>query len=166
MGKATNPARERRKRANDNLKAKGQVERVNGVDINHGGSPVTRWRAKGMLNAPQEAAIAYCHRIWSLVGVEQRTTAAYSERVPAAINTGESGRLLLARMEAGDDLARIKDYVPRPYWEVFENCVRFDEPAGVAGGSLGFGSRASKERAHTIVCFVADMITMKERLSY
>lgn len=165
MGKATMPAKARKRQgANDALKAKGGVQRVNGLDINHGGSPVTRWRSLGMLTDVHEAAIAYCWRIWQLVGTEQRTTASYGERVASSAEAGESGGLILRRMEAAGDLERIKGYIPPAQWAVFENCVRFDEPAGAAGSRLGFGSNSAKARAHQVVCNVAETISFRERL--
>ena len=71
-------------------------------------------------------------------------------------------RRTLNLIEAREDLYRIMNYTPRPYWDVFENVCRHDEPAGIAGSRLGFGSRSAQDRAHTIVCFVADVIAMRE----
>jgi hypothetical protein len=163
MGKATSPAAYRQK-ANKELAVHGLVERVNGVDVNHGGSPVTRWRANKMLEPAHEAAIAYCTRIWDLIGISQSTTARYDEPSAKAHDAGDSGKRILSKMDADSDLARIKSYIPEPYWRVFENCVRFDEPTGVLGSRFTSPSKTEKTRAHTIVCFVGDIIAQRERL--
>ena len=164
MGKATNPASARQK-ASEALAAKGDVERVNGIDINHGGSLVTRWRANKMLEPSHEAAIAYCLRIWDLVGISQSTTARYDEPTAKGGDNGDSGKRILAKMDADTDLARIRAYIPEKHWRVFENCIRFDQPTGVLGSSMGGGTRTDKTRAHTIVCVVGDVIADRERLA-
>ena len=163
MGKATNP-RTKRQAAND--QQQDGIERINGVDHNRQASPLVYWRSKKMISSSQDAAIEYALRIWELVGLKPKTTASYGERTTGSCDGGESGRLILKRMRADDDLKRIKGYVPSQYWSIFENCIRHDEPAGIAGSRLGFGSRTSKERAHTIVCMVADTIAMNERLGF
>lgn len=131
---------------------------------NVGGTPLARWRVAGMLSPSQDAAIMHCLRLWRLTGQEARVTASYGERMSG----GESVNELRAvtEIEARDDLKRITGYIPRGYWSTFENCVRFDEPAGVVGSRLGYGDRSAKARAHQVVCFVADIISMRERLSY
>lgn len=176
MGKATNPSSVRKQRlgATKEARENGTVVRINGIDFNHGASPLTRWKASGELTDGHLAAIGYCQRIWALIGLEQRTTASYDERAAAATSEGESGAMILRRCEARDDLARIAGgivrgeyqhgYIPKPYWEMFENCIRFDEPAGTAGSRLG--RSAPSVRALTVVQFVADMIVVKEHLQY
>lgn len=129
--------------------------------INRGGTPVMRWIEDGKLSDSQQRAIAHCIFLWQRCGLEQRVTANYGERIPG----GGNNELRAANeIEARDDLHRIKGYIPRAYFEVFENVVRFDEPAGVAGSKLGFGNRSACDRAHQVVCFVADIICMNERL--
>lgn len=164
-----------RARATDEAKQHGEVERINGIDHNHGASPLTRWKSCNELTEGQLAAIAWCQKRWALIGLEQRTTASYDERTSRSSDDGESGGMILRRIEARDDLARIcggisatgdyaPGYIPRGYWSIFENCIRFDEPAGQAGSRLG--RSAPSVRALTVVKFVADIIAMKERLVY
>lgn len=131
------------------------------VHINRGGTPVMRWIEDGKLTENQQRAIAHCLYLWRMAGVTQRTTANYGDRIPGY---GDSEVRVSNEVEARDDLHRIRDYIPITYWSVFENVVRFDEPAGVAGSRLGFGTRSACDRAHTTVCFVADIIFEKERL--
>lgn len=170
MGKATAPTRYR---VTKEAAQHSEVERHNGIDRVTGHAPVDRWRRDGVLSPSQEAAIAYCERIWALVGTEQRTVASYDERLDRSAD-GESGRMLLRRMDAADDLRRIAGgicgngqwrpgYIPSAYWKVFENCVRFGEPAGVLGSSLG--RLHPHVRAQVTVQFVADLIAMNEGLT-
>lgn len=123
--------------------------------------PVERWKRDGRLSDTQLAAIAFTRRLWAILGAQQKVTASYGERIPASAS---NEHLALRQIEAREDLHRISGYVPHAYWCVFENVCRFDEPAGVAGSRLGYGSRSARDRAHTVVCFVADIIAMKENL--
>lgn len=127
-------------------------------------SPLAMWKAQNMLTATQEAAIAYCIRLWEFLPPMPATTAQYGERIPSSDSGHESEAAVNAWLDAIDDLRRVEGYIPRSYWQVFENCIRFDEPAGVAGSSLGYTGRSGKAKAHVIVCFVADIIAMKEGL--
>jgi hypothetical protein len=148
-----------------------------GSRINVGGTPLARWKANRMLDINHEAAIAYCMRIWDILAKEPRTTSNYGESIGGAGNDFESGRMIMARMEAQEDLERIcgkrnefgvivnHGYIPIRYWSIFENCIRFDEPTGVSGSKFGSPTQTDKTRAHTVVCFVADMIVIKERLA-
>ena len=133
------------------------------VKLNHGGSPVMRWHRAKRLTDSQLLAINHCVRLWAIAGLNPRVTGHYGERIPAG--DYESERRVNSYIEAKADLRRIERYIPPAYFSVFENVCRFDEPAGVAGSRLGFGERSGQDRAHTIVCFVADIIAMKENLA-
>lgn len=161
---------------NEEARQTGGTERLyDGVMQNHGASPLSRWVAAKQLSEGHKAAIAWCMKRWDLVGHHQSTTASYGERTDKGNSDGESGRMILNKMEARDDLARVCGgigmdgefhigYIPRPYWNVFENCIRFDQPAGTMGSSLGHS--VPSIRALTTVQFVADVIVMNERLQY
>lgn len=123
--------------------------------------PVERWYRAKRLSDTQMTAIALLRRLWAIAGLSQCVTANYGERMPGG---GNIEHRAVCEIEARKDLHRIQDYVPPAYWTVWEAVVRHGEPAGVAGSRLGFGDRSSDTRAHTIVCFVADVIAMKERL--
>lgn len=122
--------------------------------------PVSRWKAAGRLTDGQSVAIDHVRRLWELSGLRQAVTANYG--VPGG--QGSSELRAATEIDARHDLHRMQEYIPLAYWSVFENVCRWGEPAGVAGSSLGFGSRSGNDRAHTIVCFVADIVAMKERL--
>lgn len=177
MGKATNPgaARQKRQTATKEQRQRGIIESVNGVDYNHGASPLTRWMVSGDIEDFEMAAISWCQRLWALVGLEQRTTASYDERTAVGTTDGESGAMMLKRADARDDLKRVSGglgpdgeyhagYIPKGYWEIFENCIRFDEPAGVMGSRLG--RSAPSVRALMTVKLVAAFIAQQERLHY
>jgi|JI10StandDraft_1071094.scaffolds.fasta_scaffold188956_4 hypothetical protein len=144
-------------------RAKGGYEGDKRI-VNTGGTPVARWAKSGKLSQTQCIAIEMCIRLWAITGTEQRTTANYGEIYSGSAAESENGveRYLDAKM----DLSRLHGYFRglEAWWQVFENVCRFDEPAGVAGSRLGFGSRSAEDRAHTTVCFVADIIATNERL--
>lgn len=124
--------------------------------------PVERWLRDGRLSDTQEVAINAIRRLWRLAGLSQRVTANYSERV----GHGHVETQALTEIEAREDLHRIKGYFGghlRTYFDVFENVCRWGMPAGVAGEALGYGTRSAQDRAHMIVCLVADFIAAKER---
>ena len=140
-------------------RAKGTYEGDGRRIVNRGGTPVARWLRDGKLTETQHLAIAHCWRLWELVGLNPRTTASYGERMAGQAN---EERRAVTLIEAREDLYRIQGYIPKAYWDCFENVCRFDEPAGIAGSKMGFGGRSGIERAHTVVCFVADLIAMRE----
>lgn len=127
-------------------------------------SPLAMWRAQGMLTPTQDDAINLCIRLWEFLPPMPATTAQYGERIPSNDSGQESEAAVNAWLDAIADLRRIEGYTPRSYWQVFENCLRFDMPAGVAGSDLGFTGRSGRTKAHLTVCFVADIIAMKEGL--
>lgn len=123
--------------------------------------PIERWKASERLSQGQLAAIELCRHLWNLTGLQQRVTASYGERQPPSHNIE---RRALSIIEATEDLYRIQDYVPSAYWQLFQNVARFGEPAEIAGERLNFGKRSAADRAHQVVCFVADIISSKEGL--
>lgn len=146
----------------DEQRAKGTYDGERRI-VNRGGTPVMRWIAAGKLSETQGLAIQTCLRLWAICGLEQRTTASYGENITATDHESEHKVNML--IEAREDLYRIMGYFKglEGWWQVFENVCRFNEPAGVAGSRLG-STRGAEDRAHTTVCFVADIIATKERL--
>lgn len=129
--------------------------------LNRGGTPLARWRSAGLITDHQNAAIDHCIRLWQLSDTSGRLVANLDRTVFGCPGDGN-----MAEIEARADLARIKGYIPRKYYDVFENCIRFDEPAGVAGSKLAEDDVTRRTMARTIVGFVADIIFERERLSY
>lgn len=140
-------------------RAKGTYQGERRIVNNH--DPVQRWIASGKLTDTQQRAIGYVRRLWDIAGLDRPVTAQYGHTASGA---GCAELRAGIEIDAREDLHRCQAYVPQPYWAVFEMVCRWDEPAGVAGSSLGQSTRAAQTRAHTIVCFVADMISMRERL--
>jgi len=139
----------------------GDYTSHNGRVTNRGGNAVHRWKAAGLLSDGQQAAILHCERLWGLTDTSGRLVANLDRTVFGCPGDGN-----LAEIEARDDLKRIKGYFPETYWNVFENVCRFDEPAGTAGSRLANNARSAIDAARLCVCMVADMIVMRERLSY
>jgi hypothetical protein len=128
---------------------------------NNGCTTIKRWETANLMSASQLAAIAHCIRLWDAAETS-RGMVVDLDRVRAGESAGDG----LRQQEALDDLARIKGYIPHPYFAVFENVVRFDEPAGYIGSRLAEASQREVARARTIVQFAADLIAQHERLSY
>lgn len=132
--------------------------------VNRGGSALDRWYRDNKLSVTQGAAIHLCLRLWRLAGRNDRVTALYGERTAGSCDAEHNAT---AKIEAREDLHRIQDYFPGPlqtYWSVFENICRHDMRADLAGAVLSKSQRTADARAHTVVCFVADIIADKERL--
>ena len=123
--------------------------------------PVTRWENAGKLTPTHVAVIDTVRRLWHITGLHQSVTANYGERIGG---TGHAESRALNEIQAREDLVRMEGYIPRPYWQVFENCVRHGWAAGVAGSELGYGDRSAQDRAHMVVVFVCDIIGIKERI--
>ena len=128
---------------------------------NRGGTSVDRWEAKGLLSETQLAAIAHMQRLWQIVDAGPRLAMNWEQSI-----FGCSGDGNLAEIQAREDLQRIRSGFPSAYWDVFENVVRFDEPAGIAGSRLASVSRSAAEGARLVVCLIADTIYLRERLTY
>lgn len=125
--------------------------------VNRGGTPVARWKSAGLLSASQIAAIDHCEVLWAQLG--GKSLVMNFDRIGGGQGNG------WAEQEALDDLKRIRGYVPPKYWSTFENVVRFDEAAGAAGSSLTAVRSDQVTAARIVVQFVADIISMKERLT-
>lgn len=140
------------------------LNRTARVSLNRGGTTLARWERDNRLSETQLTAIAHCIRLWDRAAHMPSLTAAYGERMPGGGDTEASA---LGTLQARDSLWRIIDHFPGPlltYFGVFENVCRHDMPAGVAGSDLCASTRSADVRAHQVVCFVADIIHMKERL--
>lgn len=125
-------------------------------------SPVARWKKAERLSDSQIAAIDLCEALWAKCGLRQKLTASYGERMPMGC---DNEWIAVHEIDARRRLARIEGYVPAHMWEVWENVVRWDEPAGMAGASLGFeGSKSSQAAVLMLVMCVADLIAKEERL--
>lgn len=142
--------------------AHGDYQRNMRHVVNRGGTALERWKRDGKLSESQQAAIIHCQRLWDKIGKPSRGLVADFNRV-----SGEGGKASgLTDLEAMLEMARIESNIPSKYWACFESVCRFDEPSGLAGSRLAEPDRTAEAVARLTVCFVADIITMRERLSY
>ncbi|MEO1908786.1 MAG: hypothetical protein ABGX08_17365 [Citromicrobium sp.] len=118
---------------------------------------VEKWIREGAtgFDIPAQRAIADCIVLWARMG-SPNVTANYGERVAASPHS--DGHV---QQDAADEIAFRKTLVPRPYWDVFENVLRHNEPAGVAGSSFANNKPQQIASARTIVGMVANIIAMR-----
>lgn len=130
---------------------------------NTGHDPVTRWTIAGKIDPRQRAAIDTVRRLWDIVGIKQKVTACYDQRL---FETGSVEMHMNVVLDAMRDLERIEGYFVglRQWWQVFENVCRFGEPAGSTGIALGYAPKTAQARALTTVQFIADIIADRERI--
>jgi len=125
------------------------------VMLNRGGTAVDRWIAgdrAGLFQEPQQQAIRYCRNLWHRADGGLSAVDLTADRVDAPLGWSQHEALV--------ELSRLKERVPRPYWDVYENVCRFDEEAGVAGSKLASNSRSAVDAAKTTVAFAASLIAM------
>ena len=122
-------------------------------------SPVERWKKAGMMSDPQMSAIELVRGLWAKTEQPQKLCASYGQRIAGNTECASN-----AEIDARRRLHAIIDYIPGAYWSVFEHVCRFDEAAEKAGLRLRYSPRVAAAKAHVVVCFVADVIAMNERL--
>lgn len=128
---------------------------------NRGGTAIDRWKRDGNLSDSQQAGILHCQSLWAKLRMP-RVVVDFEREVAGGDSEGWTHR----QLEALGDLHRISSEFPHDYWNVFENVCRHDLPAGVAGSRLANTKRSAETAARLIVAFIADLISMRERLSY
>ena len=124
------------------------------------GDILEKWLGEGAPLFPIEAQrfIGDCITLWGKVGAP-RITAHYGER----ISTGAYGDSI-TQLDALDQLHRFKSLLgpyQRHYWTVFENVVRHNEPAGVAGSHFANNPAQRIQSAKLIVSTVATDLAAK-----
>ncbi|WP_165799483.1 hypothetical protein [Sphingomonas oleivorans] len=129
------------------------------VLLNRGGTAVERWISSdhnGMFGEPQQRAIRYTQNLWIRAEGGLRAIDLTADIVDAPLGWSQQEALV--------DLKDLMARVPRPYWEVYENVCRFDEPAGTAGSKLANNDRSALAAAKTCVAFTASLIAQWRRL--
>lgn len=133
---------------------------------NRGGSTVERWEASGALDARQMDAIRLYRWAWTLAfGGEQRTTMNWGNMSGVSVRGLQLQDFVASAIEAKETIADMDRHIfakmPRHYFDLWQNVVIFDEPAGAAGGRLGFAGRDSAATAAlTSVRMICDLIGM------
>lgn len=107
---------------------------------------------------PARAAINWCQARWECRGVIGKQSANYSPTV------GTGGGCVERDIEMRDELDEMKAMFPPAYWQVFENCCRWGQPAGVAGSDHANNSPQAISAARAIVGLIANMIAQELRL--
>lgn len=120
-------------------------------------SIVERWVKEGGpgFEPPAQRVIADCVRLWLCIG-SPRLVANYGERIPSSTH-GEGW----SQQEALDTLHHYKSLLNpymRHYWTVFENVIRHNEPAGVAGSQFATNDAQRIQSAKVITGMVATHI--------
>src|SRR5512139_1949939 len=119
-------------------------------------SVVDRWFAEAKLNGnvafqePQKRALEHVRGLWGLIG-ERRLVANYTG-VGGGSGDGEAASL--ARLQ----LDKYQKCLPQPYWQAFENVVRFDMPTGRAGSHLADSAAQQQAHAKAATGFCLSMI--------
>lgn len=124
---------------------------------------VERWLREdpATFSEPARRVIADCITLWSQMG-EPRTIANYGERIPAA-DDGDGYRSDRARRRLEEMRQTLGPYM-RHYWAVWENVLRHNEPAGIAGSRFAKNPAQRIQSAKVIVGMVAN--TLAGRLGY
>jgi hypothetical protein len=127
------------------------------VHINRDSAILERWIAEGAAGFEKGPvqAIRDCQFFWHRLG-GPRLTAHYGERMPRG---GPSDGVNQA--DALIELRTRAELVPAPYWQVFENVARWNEPAGVAGSRFANNTAQSIAAAKAIVGLVAGVIALR-----
>ncbi len=114
-----------------------------------------RWLAEGGpgFEEPQRRAIDHCRSLWVRAATEGRLTANYGQAI-----TGSGRDDDWTQNEALAQLGVFKDRLPAHAWDVFENVVRWDEPAGAAGSKYSNNPHRAIAHAKASVGFVLSMI--------
>lgn len=124
------------------------------VLLNRGGSAIERWineQDSKLFGRSQVEAIKHCQRLWARID--------YGGSIVGRIGPAGSGDGMAAE-EARNELGRYKDNLHPSWWNCFENVVRHDMPAGIAGEQMANNKRTSVEAAKLATAFVASMIAM------
>lgn len=128
---------------------------------NLGGTPIERWHARGKLDPRQMAAILFYQQAWRMWIGEPRVVAGYSP----VIVRGAQGALEVyagSRIAAKEGLRLLDQEVffrlPVDHFQVWQNVVIWDEPAGVAGSRIGFCHKPAEAVAQMMIATMASMI--------
>lgn len=144
----------------------GQTKGKMSVVRNRGGTTVERWANSGSLSRSQVEAIGLYVRCWRLHIGEQRVTANWS--LVASFRGTPADDFVSSRLHAKNMLDHWDEEVffaiGFQRFQVWQNVVLYDEPAGVAGGRLGYRSDRADAAAKATVQMIADMLALDMRL--
>jgi hypothetical protein len=128
---------------------------------NLGGTPIERWHARGKLDARQMAAVLFYQSAWGRWIGQPRVVANW-DAVICREASGAIEMLAHNRIAARESLRLLDQEVffrePVDHFHVWQNVVIWDEPAGVAGGRVGFLHKPAEAVALLIVSGLAHKI--------
>ena len=107
-------------------------------------------------DAPQLRAVEYIQRLWAKAETAGRIVANYG----FISRGGVEGR---GHFEAIEELGEWRKEFGT-YWDVFENVIRFGEPAGIAGSRLATNRPQATAAAKAIVGLVGSVIATRKRM--
>jgi hypothetical protein len=127
---------------------------------NLGGTPVERWHARGKLDERQMAAILFYQERLAHVSASRAsppTIVRHHRNAKGAVEIYAGSRI------AAKESLRLLDQEvffrePVEHFQVWQNVVIWDEPAGVAGGRIGFCHKPAEAVAQVIVAGLAHKI--------
>lgn len=133
----------------DETGSKTQTKRVSNT--------LEKWIDEGGIGF-ESGAVAFirkCQAHWETIG-NPKVTANYGERIH-----GDQGNGMAAH-EARSELNYYqKELNAPPYWRIFENVVRHNQPAGIAGSDLATNPASRIASAKVVVGTVASVMASK-----
>lgn len=120
---------------------------------------VDRWLAQGGpgFETPQRKAVDHVRSLWAITGSGPRVIASYA-RLGAGGSSAAGTEERENYLAALHSLQRYEREFPAYVWNVFEQVVRFDEPAGIAGSRLASNNAQRQAHAKACIGFVASKI--------
>jgi hypothetical protein len=138
-----------------------RVEKTIRVIRNLGGTPVERWHHRGYLDERQMAAILFYQLAWRTWIGQPRVVANWSAVIVRDAD-GAAEIYAGSRIAAKESLRLLDQEVffrmPVGHFQVWQNVVVWDEPAGIAGSRAGFLHKQAEGAARAIVSIIASMI--------
>lgn len=119
---------------------------------------VDRWFREGGIGFDGGAKIAVerCLTLWEARPTIGQHCAKYEPHIPSGGNPGYENE-----MDLKDELDTFRGWFPTPHWLIFENVVRWGQPAGVAGSDMAANPAQAIASAKAVVGMVASYIAAK-----
>jgi hypothetical protein len=138
-----------------------RIEKTIRVVRNLGGTPIERWHQRGALDERQMAGILFYQQAWRMWIGQPRVVANWSAVIVRDAH-GAAEIYAGSRLAAKESLRLLDQEVffrlPVGHFQVWQNVVIWDEPAGVAGSRAGFLHKQAEGAARAIVSICASMV--------
>ena len=125
---------------------------------NHG-KLLERWFNEGGIGFDKgaQAAVERCTALWELRPTIGNLCARYGPQAPSGGFQGYEGE-----MDLRDELDEFKSWFPPAYWSIYENVVRWGQPAGAVGSEMADNPPQAIASAKAVVGMVASFIAMRQ----